>query len=97
MFLIKVVPQIKGGSPLEYAVVKCNVTQYFEQKDISSKYFSNIAQNQMTLEMANQLAPSVSIDNTRSTQVTDDNGEATFQMKIVKGTNNLRVAVICEC
>lgn len=51
----------------------------------------------MTLEMANQLAPSVSIDNTRSTQVTDDNGEATFQMKIVKGTNNLRVAVICEC
>jgi hypothetical protein len=51
----------------------------------------------MTLEMANTLAPSVEIDNTRSTQVTDENGEATFQMKIIRGINNIKVAVICEC
>lgn len=51
----------------------------------------------MTLEMANQLAPTVLIDNTRSTQVTDENGEATFSMKIIKGTHNLKVAVLCDC
>lgn len=56
---------------------------------MTSSYFANIATNQLTLEQASTLAPSVDIDNTRSTQVTDDTGVATFQMKITKGINGL--------
>ena len=45
VFEIRIQPQIKGGSPLQYAVVKCNITEYFTQETVSSHYFSNIAQN----------------------------------------------------
>ncbi len=57
---------------------------------------SNLAQDSLTLEKTNALAPTVESDNRRNIGRTNSAGVATFYMKIIKGRNDLEVAFICE-
>ena len=93
-FVVKV--EINSGSALERTLVRCNVTEYFTQRTIQSSFFGGMAAESLTIERTNALAPSVEIEQTRSEQITDEDGEAGFNMKILRARNNLEVAVICE-
>jgi hypothetical protein len=97
IFEIKAVPEIKGGSVLQEAIVNCNVTEFFRQTDVGTQIFSNFASESMSLEKTNTLAPSVQVDDKRTTQVTDYYGVASFHMKLLRGAHHLEAAVICEC
>ena len=50
----------------------------------------------MSLEKANSLVPSIQIDNSKSTEYTDENGLAYFYFKILKGYDKTEFSIICE-
>lgn len=71
--------------PLAGVKVTCNVTSYFEQFDIPTQFFGNLATKSLSLEKAKALVQSVEIDNRRTVEFTDDFGLAFFKFRILKG------------
>ena len=86
---VKVVPEIKGGSSIANTIVKCNITQYFDQSSAGSQVVTGLSQDSLTLEKTNALAPTVESDDERNIGRTDSTGEANFYLKVIKGRHDL--------
>ena len=55
-----------------------------------------MAADAISLEKSNALASSIEIDDSRTTQITNSHGIATFNLKVLRGRNGIDISVICE-